>query len=98
MALYIQTTLHASNFCEENVEGEECADWCLPASHEQAVGYPVKTTTIITLFMGILLNTPFFTTDLNCLTGYRLYRHVNIDSTVLTRFIYYHDVTSVKVL
>ena len=96
MALYIQTTLHVSNFCEENVEGEECADWCLPASHEQAVGYPVKTTTIITLFMGILLNTPFFMMPvlfmfLNCLTGYV------IDSTVLTRFIYYHDVTSVKV-
>ena len=23
MALYIQTTLHVSNFCEENVEGED---------------------------------------------------------------------------
>ena len=97
MSLYIQATLHVSNFCEENVEGEECADWCLPASHEQAVGYPVKTTIITLIIYGYLVKHSIFHDGsafmfLNCLTGYV------IDSTVLTRFIYYHDVTSVKVL
>ena len=75
----IQTISYVSNFYDKKEEEGECSDRCQPEDRERPNVCKIKTTKIIAFFIGILLNTPFFT------------------MAILMRFIYFSDVTSVKV-